>query len=382
MVLQINYEVALFCSYNKSKAYIFNISSNEMQETSIEMVKYIKDIVKKEESFSKEEQEIVKYLKGSGLLIEKIETNEITTNVLNTMFNSKLKKLDEIINNDMREKFVFLGFPYEQSITNLPGTKFATKKLRENSNVIYNCQDNYKSYSYDCSILDDKMYDLGDIKGVVFDRNGKQFDFLSNIIFTLTETNNIPIVLGGDHSISYSTISGASRDRKIGVIHIDAHDDYYEISSENWRKELHHGNYLGGLTTNENIEKIYIIGVRALSPFLAEHPKIKIYPEDSFKKGLELDESLDYYLSVDIDVIDPLIVKGIGNPVPLGLSVIDIVNLIKNICSKVSILGVDFVEFIPNDHNEILTIDSIIFETIKSILKVVQSSVLKTDIKN
>jgi len=49
---------------------------------------------------------------------------------------------------------------------------------------------------------------------------------IAGAVATSVQAKNFPLVLGGDHSLSIGSVRGAARNRKIGVIWIDAHADF------------------------------------------------------------------------------------------------------------------------------------------------------------
>lgn len=361
-----------FAFFNSDKTgYIFNIPNNKITECTVEFIEFIRDLHKIEFTYEdfclkigceKEEgKKVFKKLCDESVLISyKYKIDKFQ----NTMFNVKFIELASFLTMGYKEKIVFLGFPYDQSVTNRAGCKFASKGLREISRIIYDREYSLLSYNEDISDISDFIYDIGDIKGIIFDRNGPEFSFLTNIIFSLVCTSNFPIVLGGDHSISFSTINGASLKGEIGVIHIDAHDDYFEFNLNNWSHEMHHGNYLGGVANNDAVKKIYCIGIRSLTPYLISNDKVKIYPRKSIFETFQLDKNLKYYITFDVDVIDPLLIGGVGTPVPFGFSLDQIRELLIRLIQEFEIVGMDVVEFIPDKKEEILTICSLIFECV------------------
>lgn len=358
--------------HNRSVGYIFNIPENDIRECTIDFVKFIRglygmkftyeDFCKKIDCDETEGRDIFKIFRQEHIIISPI--NLEADKFQNTMFNVKFMELARFLTMDYKNKAVFLGFPYDLSVTNRSGSKFASKALRELSKTIYNEQHSLVSYTDELPNIYEYMYDIGDVSGVVFNRNGSEFSFLANVIFSLIQTSNFPIVFGGDHSISFSTIRGASLTGDIGIIHIDAHDDYFEFDIESWTDELHHGNYLGGFAHDERVKKVYCIGIRSLSPYLINNDKVNVYPKKTIFEDFDIDKSLKYYVSFDVDVIDPLVISGVGTPVPFGFSLDEIRELLLKIIYDLEIIGMDIVEFIPEKKEETLTICSLILECI------------------
>src|SRR3954452_12325981 len=53
------------------------------------------------------------------------------------------------------------------------------------------------------------------------------------------------------------------------------------------------------------------------------------------------------FLSVDVDVLDPVYVPGTGTPEPGGMTSIDLLWACREICRRVQLAGMDVVEVIP-----------------------------------
>uniref|UniRef100_A0A6C0B548 Arginase n=1 Tax=viral metagenome TaxID=1070528 RepID=A0A6C0B548_9ZZZZ len=172
-----------------------------------------------------------------------------------------------------------------------------------------------------------------------------------------------PITVGGDHSISLSTI--ASSAKKYGddltVVWVDAHADIHTQHSS-LSKNLH-GMPLGSLlnydnSNNEtfiNSKQLIYIGLRDVETHekkIIEDLGIENYTMSDLKTT-SLDEILTniykrsevIHLSFDVDVMDPLYISCTGTPVKGGISYNDSKKIINKLSSK--IISADVVEFNP-----------------------------------
>jgi agmatinase len=73
------------------------------------------------------------------------------------------------------------------------------------------------------------------------------------------------------------------------------------------------------------------------------------------------------YLSVDIDVLDPAHAPGTGTPEPGGITSVDLLRMVRQLCYEHDVAGVDVVEVAPAyDHAE-LTVNAahrVVFEAL------------------
>jgi agmatinase len=165
----------------------------------------------------------------------------------------------------------------------------------------------------------------------------------------------IPVVLGGEHTVSTGVFMALSRHYRTkipGIVQIDAHADL-------------RNSYQGSPFSHACVMKraldldfpIYQLGIRSLSPEeiqLREDRKIPgkdAHELCSATPVNELNLSEDFpeeiYLTIDVDGLDPSIIPGTGTPEPGGLGWYQTLNLIESIARKHKIIGFDVVELAP-----------------------------------
>lgn len=197
---------------------------------------------------------------------------------------------------------------------------------------------------------------------------------LSKIIEDIYIEGNFPFVIGGDHSIGFSTLSSFSNYYSNGaVIWIDAHSDIN--TPETTLTGNAHGMPLSSaigigdeklcnLFSNKiKPENIFLIGTRDID-FLEEKIIDKYNVNNFSMEQIDndgLQTTIDYiikklqsmnidsiYFSLDVDSIDPEIIDGTGTPVKDGFNVIQIKYIIKTFFKTGFIKGADIVEYNPN----------------------------------
>jgi len=217
------------------------------------------------------------------------------------------------------------------------------------------------------NLLDKKILDLGNA--------GRER--LPGIIFDIISRGKLPIIIGGDHSVTTIALRQIGKMLgKISLFYFDAHPDF--VSSTN--------NYYGSIMTDSaefiNFKKSILIGTRA-----AEAEEI----DNATKVGLEIITPMDLaelgptklarrldnktrnkkYISIDLDCIDPAFAPGVSVPCPGGISSMDLVYLVKRAVQS-GIIAMDIVELSPDfDLNNITAClaAKIISESIASINK-------------
>lgn len=196
---------------------------------------------------------------------------------------------------------------------------------------------------------------LGKISNkLIFDYGNIPRENLQKLITDLVANNKIPIVIGGDHSIT-STVLQATGDihGKLGLFYFDAHPDFVSSTTD----------YYGSVLTDSSrwidFSKSMLIGTRAAEPEELENAESVglevITPIDVAKSGIsQVANKLQAkgynnkrYVSIDLDCADPAYAPGVSLPSPCGLSSIDLVYLVKLVINS-GIVGIDIVELSPD----------------------------------
>lgn len=200
-------------------------------------------------------------------------------------------------------------------------------------------------------------------------------------VATAMAAGHFPLVLGGDHSLSLGSIRGAAKDRKIGLIWVDAHADF------NTDKTTPSGNIHGmplsavcGLGDarltrlwDENAvavdpRRVAVVGARDLDPGekanLREAGAMVMGMEQIDRLGMSaaMEEAIarvskdteGIYLSFDMDALDPRHAPGVGTPVPAGLTQREGHVACELIGETGKLVGMDIVEVNPilDDQNQ------------------------------
>ena len=240
---------------------------------------------------------------------------------------------------------VIIGVPDEsQSHALRKGSSEAPDWIRRISNL----RDTYtregkKSLGLPFSGFKHKVYDYGNITR----------DRIDEVYDKILTKSKISILIGGDHSISAHTIKSISKSKKpISLVYFDAHPDFVSSITDYYGSVFH--DVLPYIDTKSSIQ----IGVRTPEQEeldnLRKHDLTVITPFEIAEKGIEhvtkfvLDKiGKNVYISFDMDCIDPAFAPGVSVPVPLGITNIDAVYLLKAITKK-GILGMDIMEVCPS----------------------------------
>jgi arginase len=204
---------------------------------------------------------------------------------------------------------------------------------------------------------------------------------VAGAVSTSMQAGHFPLVLGGDHSLSIGSVRGAAKNRKIGVIWLDAHADFN--TDQTTPSGNIHGMSLAALAGlgdkslvqlwDENIpvidpSKIAIIGARDLDPGEKKNLKeagamvMGMEQVDRFGMVSVVEKAIAHisrdvdgiYLSLDLDALDPQHAPGVGTPVPAGLTQREAHLACEMIAETNKLIGMDVVEVNPilDVHNQ------------------------------
>jgi len=240
------------------------------------------------------------------------------------------------------------GVPFDQAVTNRPGTRLGPRAIREASSL----QAPDAPYGWDFDVFSERtVVDYGD---VAFDYAdipsfpGAVQAHISGIL----GAGAAPVVLGGDHYISFPVLRAmAEVHGPISLIQIDAHTDTW---ADDDMARVDHGTMFykavksGVLDPAASVQ----IGIRTtnedtLGVSIIDAPEFhRIGPEAAAARAREIVGERPCYLTFDIDGLDPAFAPGTGTPVWGGLSSAQAAALLRALAG-VNIVGGDVVEVSP-----------------------------------
>jgi guanidinopropionase len=167
----------------------------------------------------------------------------------------------------------------------------------------------------------------------------------------------VPLSVGGDHSISYPILKALGHDRPVGLVHIDAHCD---TAGQYEGTKFHHGGpfrqaVLDGVLDPERTIQIGIRGpTEMLYEFSTASGMTVIHAEEVDTLGIEAVAAkaravvgdLPFYISFDVDGIDPAFAPGTGTPEVGGLTPREAQRLLRAL-TGLRVIGGDVVEVAP-----------------------------------
>jgi arginase len=172
----------------------------------------------------------------------------------------------------------------------------------------------------------------------------------------------VPLLLGGDHSVTYPILRAFRSRRPATVLHVDAHGDLYDEFPAfepdggsarlrpvpGQRDRYSHACPFARAMEEGLIGRLVQVGVRTQTAHLraqAARFGVEVYGMDRWAEAPV--EALEgpVYVSLDLDGLDPAFAPGVAHPEPGGLSTRDVVTLLHRL--RAPIAGGDLVELNP-----------------------------------
>ena len=254
-----------------------------------------------------------------------------------------------------------VGAPFDDAVTHRSGARFGPRAIREAQYTA----GSIRSLQVDIDPYDHvTVVDAGDAN-IVPSWIERGHAMIYRKVREVAETGAIPIIFGGDHSITWpaaTAIAELRRPRTIGIVHFDAHAD---TANESYGVLASHGTPMRRLIESGAVKgrNFVQVGLRGYWPPKATFDWMQAqgmrwhFMREIEERGAEaviadaIAEALDgpdaIYLSLDIDVIDPGMAPGTGTPEPGGLLTREVLRAIRQIVGAVELAGMDIVEVSP-----------------------------------
>lgn len=250
-----------------------------------------------------------------------------------------------------------LGIPFDSGTSYRPGARFGPAAIREASAIL-------KPY---CSVLNVSIHehlkiadggDIDTIPGYMED----SLDMMRDGVLPYLKKGIIPLVLGGDHTITLGTLRAVHAVHgPVALVHFDAHSD---TIGEYYGKPYSHGSPFHWAIKEGLILPDYSIQMGIRGPLYSKEaldwPKEQglriVMGEELHQRGMQdvcaeavarvADKPV--FVTFDIDFLDAAYAPGTGTPEVEGFTTREALFMVRTICSRIRCIGMDVVEVLPD----------------------------------
>lgn len=271
--------------------------------------------------------------------------------------------------------FAIVGVPFDTAASFRAGARFGPEAIRNASPLV-------RTYSYDHQI-DLFEYvsgiDYGDVPVIPGDIH-ESYKRMENYLVPLLEKNIVPIVMGGDHSITLGELRAvAQKYGPVALLQFDSHADVGDIHlgmkythGTPFRRAVEEGlidtshsiqvGLRGSLDGPEEIDDATALGfqvIRSVELFEMGIPKLI----KTIKRRVG---DAPVFLTFDIDFVDPAFAPGTGTPEIGGVMSREALQIVRGL-TDIHFVAFDVVEVLPMHDQSNITSSlaaNIIFEMI------------------
>lgn len=275
------------------------------------------------------------------------------------LFGAPNAQLEELQHGDIAVFGAPYGSPYWMTGVHSDAAN-APSVFRERANRRFGAHQNRYDFSLGGTLLGDtgvQLHDLGDLSGNPRDLAANAAA-VSAAVSDVVQRGAVPIVLGGDDSVPILVARGFEATvPTVNVLQIDAHIDFADIA---------HGRSDGFSSTMRRIREmpwvgqIVQLGARGTGSATPEDYEAAreagnlIIPMKQLRdRGVghvltQMNTELPWFITLDVDGLDPTIAPGTSCPVPGGLSFEEAEALLAAVAGNLGLAGIDIVEHFPS----------------------------------
>jgi len=245
----------------------------------------------------------------------------------------------------VRSEVVLLGVPFDGTASYRAGARFGPEAIRSAS---YSLETFSPFIDRD---LEGMQYsDWGDLE-VPAGSAARVVELVRARVRDIYKSGAKPFVLGGEHTITLGAVQAAfEKYPNLSVLQLDAHTDLRE---EYLGDRLSHATVMRRIMDFVPAERIYRFGVRAgtREELIGSGLDLPLGFEggqrDIEKTIGHIPLDVPLYVTIDLDVFDPSLMPGVGNPEPLGITYREFIQIVR-ILSQRNMVGCDVMELAPH----------------------------------
>ncbi|WP_369372872.1 arginase family protein [Streptomyces sp. cg36] len=294
--------------------------------------------------------------------------------------------LHTVLSGELTADAVVLGLPFDAGVPGVPGQRHGPEIFRKLS------PDHGWTVDEDGAlggVIDPvtrgpvlsgrKVFDLGDLGSVPIDPRvgrGTYYQTLTRLAEQLTRTGALPVLIGGDHSLSAPAATGAAAVHgPLSFLCFDAHCDFSARPMPD-ATDITHADFLGHLLQTGAVTDAELYGVRTYLP--AGHGPLSdalrcayAYPCGPVEDAPDRDDR-PTYLSIDLDVIEPADFPATGHPEAGGYRLRELLTAVEHVCRTRRVVAVDIVEALQDDRENrstSATVSALVMTCLRALLE-------------
>jgi agmatinase len=245
----------------------------------------------------------------------------------------------------VKAEAVIFGVPFDGTASFRAGARFGPGAIRAGSHSL----ETFSPF-IDRDLEFITYSDWGDLE-VPPGSAARTVELVADKVRHIYQSGAAPLVLGGEHTITLGAVQAAFETYPdLEILQLDAHTDLRE---DYLGEKLSHATVIKRIMDFIPANRIHRFGVRAgtreeIVGAGIEVPLGIVGGQRDIEKSLgRISDNIPLYVTIDLDVFDPSLVPGVGNPEPLGLTYREFIQVAR-LLSRCKLIGVDVVELAPH----------------------------------
>ena len=250
-----------------------------------------------------------------------------------------------------------MGAPLDMGTQYRSGARFGPRSIREASTLFSFGHAGAYDHEDDVTYLPGnvRIVDIGDAD-IIHTDQAQSHANIERGVRAILAAGAMPVVMGGDHSITIPCIAAFDGQPPIHVVQIDAHLDFVDVRHG---VRNGHGSPMRRAADQAHVSGMTQLGIRNVSSTARDgYVQARAMGSDILSvrqvRALgvvavleRIPEGKRYYLTIDIDGFDPSIAPGTGTPSHGGFTYYEGLELIAGLAKRGTIVGLDLVEVAP-----------------------------------
>ncbi|QYA39743.1 agmatinase [Macrococcoides caseolyticum] len=242
---------------------------------------------------------------------------------------------------------VIYGAPFDGTVSNRPGTRFAADAIRSESYGL----ETYSPY-LNKDLEDVRIMDSGDVD-ITIGNKVKVLEELEDTARTILNAGKLPFMIGGEHLVTLGPMRAVlEKYPDAMLVQLDAHTD---LRDDYMGEPLSHATVVRRIHDLIGDNRIYQYGIRSGTKeefdWSDTHTILEKFSIDTLKDLPGIIGNTPVYVTIDLDCLDPSIFPGTGTPEPGGLTYRELEPAFK-VFEQLNVVAADIVELSPPyDHS-------------------------------
>lgn len=242
---------------------------------------------------------------------------------------------------------VIYGAPFDGTVSNRPGTRFAADAIRSESYGL----ETYSPF-LNKDLEDVRIMDSGDVD-ITIGNKVKVLEELEETARTILNAGKLPFMIGGEHLVTLGPMRAVlEKYPDAMLVQLDAHTD---LRDDYMGEPLSHATVVRRIHDLIGDNRIYQYGIRSGTKeefdWSDTHTILEKFSIDTLKNLPGIIGNTPVYLTIDLDCLDPSIFPGTGTPEPGGLTYRELEPAFR-VFEQLNVVAADIVELSPPyDHS-------------------------------